>query len=96
MTTDVDATRLAQDLEVLAALDLPGITRFRLQNASSSARLFVRQQVATPAPGVPGHRVRPGEWFPPSGGTFFLGAPGEKVWIWTDCASCPVLLADAH
>ena len=83
------ATRQPRDIGlVLGAPLLDGLTRFRIQNVDSNARLFVRESRTMPMANHRPHIVEPGDWY----GPFLLYAVDELavrgVWAWSDQEAC--------
>ena len=84
---DFDTTLVPAD--VVAALGLVQDTRYVCQNVSSTATLFIREQVAAPAVTDRAFRIE-------SGGIFTVKQTGSAIWFWTDdSGGCPAILAVA-
>ena len=83
---DFDATDSPADL--VAGASLASGERYTVQNVSTIATLFVREQAAQPSLSTRAFRIE-------SGGTFTLRPTGTPIWLWTDNETCPVILSEA-
>ena len=84
------ATRVAlEDIRQLSP-GRSGLSKHGIQNVDSNDTMFLLESATEPAPGVQGHPIRPGDWFP---NPLHAGSGDYKVWVWSN-GSCKFLLRD--
>ena len=83
---DFDAT--GNPADVVSVAGLMQDTRYTVQNVSTIATLFLREQAARPSLSTRAFRIE-------SGGIFTLRPDGTPIWLWTDNGTCPVILSEA-
>ena len=84
---DFDAS--SDPADVAAGASLTQGTRYTVQNLSTVATLFIREQAGQPAATARAFRIE-------AGGMFTIKSAGTPIWLWTDDPDgCPMILAEA-
>ena len=82
----IDYEASATPTDLVAGAGLVAGTLYAGQNTSTTATLFVRGALVTPAAGDRAFRVE-------AGSPFQVKDRGEPIWVWTDePAGCPMIL----
>ena len=83
---DFDASDTPADIVAGAALTAG--TDYTVQNVSTTATLFLREQTTQPAIGTRAFKIE-------AGSVFTIKPTGAPIWVWTDNTTCPLIVAEA-